>query len=78
MVLYKHPYFCRDAQLNFLCGDVFGAGIDTTLTTVQWVLAYICREQGRQEVLRSELRSRFTGKVEAADRAQVPNLEVSK
>lgn len=64
-----------DAQLNFLCGDIFGAGIDTTLTTVQWILAYLCSEQGRQMALREELRSKFSGKVEATDRGQVPDLE---
>ncbi|XP_049277586.1 cytochrome P450 306a1 [Anopheles funestus] len=51
--------FCDDIQLRHLMADLFGAGVDTTFTTIRWALLYIALYPMVQQRLREELRQRL-------------------
>ncbi|XP_058169927.1 cytochrome P450 306a1 [Anopheles ziemanni] len=51
--------FCSDKQLRHLMADLFGAGVDTTFTTIRWALLYIALHPNVQERLREELQQRL-------------------
>ncbi|EAA13571.4 AGAP004665-PA [Anopheles gambiae str. PEST] len=51
--------FCDDIQLRHLMADLFGAGVDTTFTTIRWALLYIALYPTVQKRLREELRQRL-------------------
>ena len=46
--------FIRYEDLHFLQGDIFGAGMDTTATTLKFVVLYLCKYPQWQERLRQE------------------------
>ena len=43
-----------EEQLCHLVADLFGAGLDTTLTTLKWALLYLATYPKVQDVIRSE------------------------
>lgn len=49
-------YF-NDAQFVHLLADLFGAGLDTTLSTLRWVLLFVAKNPIVQEKLYIELKS---------------------
>uniref|UniRef100_A0A182YEM7 Cytochrome P450 n=1 Tax=Anopheles stephensi TaxID=30069 RepID=A0A182YEM7_ANOST len=51
--------FCDDIQLRHLMADLFGAGVDTTFTTIRWALLYIALYPTVQQRLREELKQRL-------------------
>uniref|UniRef100_A0A182NN31 Cytochrome P450 n=1 Tax=Anopheles dirus TaxID=7168 RepID=A0A182NN31_9DIPT len=51
--------FCNDTQLRHLMADLFGAGVDTTFSTIRWALLYIALYPTVQHRLREELRQRL-------------------
>ncbi|XP_052863903.1 cytochrome P450 306a1 [Anopheles cruzii] len=46
---------CTDTQLRHLMADLFGAGIDTTFTTIRWALLYVTLHPKVQRRLREEI-----------------------
>lgn len=50
----SEKFFC-DEQFLHLLADLFGAGLDTTLTTLRWFLLYIAKNQEIQGKIYEEL-----------------------
>ena len=44
-----------EEQLCHLVADLFGAGLDTTLTTLKWALLYLATYPEVQDLIRSEI-----------------------
>ena len=44
-----------EEQLCHLVADLFGAGLDTTLTTLKWALLYLASYSETQESIRTEI-----------------------
>ena len=44
-----------EEQLCHLVADLFGAGLDTTLTTLKWALLYLATYPNVQDLIRSEV-----------------------
>uniref|UniRef100_A0AAG5CN60 Cytochrome P450 n=1 Tax=Anopheles atroparvus TaxID=41427 RepID=A0AAG5CN60_ANOAO len=51
--------FCSDIQLRHLMADLFGAGVDTTFSTIRWALLFIALHPSVQQRLREELEHRL-------------------
>lgn len=48
---------CSRKQLNYLLADIFGASLDTTLSTLRWYLLMIAANQDVQEKVYHEMKS---------------------
>ncbi|CAH1998239.1 unnamed protein product [Acanthoscelides obtectus] len=48
--------FYNDQQFHHLLGDLFGAGLDTTLTTIRWYFLYIAKHQKVQVKIKNEIK----------------------
>lgn len=55
----EEQFFCQ-SQLHHLLADIFGAGLDTTLTTLKWVLLYLCKYPETQETIWAEIQTKET------------------
>lgn len=45
-----------DSQLNHMLADIFGAGLDTTMTTIRWTLLFVSLDSHVQAKLRQEFK----------------------
>ncbi|XP_029052407.2 cytochrome P450 306a1 isoform X2 [Osmia bicornis bicornis] len=71
--------FYTEAQLYHLLADLFGAGTDTTLTTLRWFLLFMAAHPIEQEKIHLEM-NRCLRKQEAPtlnDRSAMPRLEAA-
>lgn len=70
--------FYSNQQFYHLLADVFGASLDTTLTTLRWLFLYLAVHQDIQTKLRHEILSIKTKKILTLDElVQVPYLEAT-
>lgn len=51
---------CTNSQLKHLLADLFGAGVDTTLTTIRWFLMFVSENEEVQNKIRSEFEENLT------------------
>ncbi|KAJ8917691.1 hypothetical protein NQ315_005138 [Exocentrus adspersus] len=49
--------FYNDQQFYHLLADIFGAGLDTTLTTLRWYLLYLAKHTAIQTNIRAEIQA---------------------
>lgn len=48
--------YCSDEQLRHLLADLFGAGVDTTLTTIRWFILFTALDENLKKKLRNEMK----------------------
>ena len=53
--------YYSDEQLYHLIGDLFGAGLDTTMTTLKWALLYLASYPKLQDIIAEELAATPSG-----------------
>nr|AVL92881.1 CYP450 [Locusta migratoria] len=68
-------FFC-DEQRNYLLADMFGAGLDTTLTTLRWFLLMMAAHPHEQELVWEELRA-LGRRPTLEDMGSLPRLEAA-
>lgn len=61
-----------------MAGDIFGAGIDTTVNTIQWCILYLCKRQSIQEDIYQDIQTRCGPIITLQDKHQLAYLQVSK
>ncbi|XP_030746633.1 cytochrome P450 306a1 [Sitophilus oryzae] len=59
--------YYTDEQLHYLLADMFGAGLDTTLTTLRWFLLYMAKNENTQTQFRIELNTVLNGRFPSID-----------
>lgn len=64
-----------DKQLCYLAGDIFGAGIDTTVNTIQWCILYLCKRQSIQEDIYQDIQTRCGPIITLQDKHQLAYLQ---
>ncbi|XP_055551502.1 cytochrome P450 306a1 [Wyeomyia smithii] len=67
--------FCSDSQLRHLLADLFGAGVDTTFTTLRWLLLYVGLHKDVQRKLREELYNQLLAAPTLDDVDSLPYLK---
>lgn len=65
-----------DKQFYHLLADIFGASLDTTLTTLRWFFLFMAIYPYEQEKIQKELDSVLNGRQPSLD--DLPNLPVTK
>lgn len=51
---------CTDTQLKHVLADLFGAGLDTTMTTIRWFLLFVANNENVQNKIRLEFETKLT------------------
>ncbi|CAH1118929.1 unnamed protein product [Phaedon cochleariae] len=70
--------FYNDQQFYHLLADIFGAGLDTTLTTLRWYLLYMAQNPTIQDKIRDEIQDVLQGRpFNLEDIAHLPLFEAS-
>ncbi|KAK1122009.1 hypothetical protein K0M31_009857 [Melipona bicolor] len=72
------PGFFTEPQLYHLLADLYGAGVDTTLTTLRWFLLFMAAYPAEQEKIQSEMDLCLKGaQLTLEDRIAMPRLEAA-
>uniref|UniRef100_A0A1B0F0M0 Cytochrome P450 n=1 Tax=Phlebotomus papatasi TaxID=29031 RepID=A0A1B0F0M0_PHLPP len=50
-----------DEQLKHVLADLFGAGLDTTSSTIRWILLFVARNPGVQQNIHEEMSKKLSG-----------------
>lgn len=66
--------YCSDAQQKHLLADLFGAGVDTTLTTIRWFLLFVANNENVQNRIRAEFQTNLTSMPSLDDYDKLPYL----
>ncbi|XP_033220454.1 cytochrome P450 306a1 [Belonocnema kinseyi] len=67
-----------DPQIFFLLADMFGAGVDTTITTLRWFLLFMAVYPNEQEEILKEMDNVLCGRGPTLnDRPSLPRLEAA-
>ncbi|CAH0555175.1 unnamed protein product [Brassicogethes aeneus] len=70
--------FYNDQQFYHLLADIFGAGLDTTLTTLRWYLLFMATNPQHQDILRQQIEEEVGNRlVKLSDIHSLPWLEAS-
>ncbi|KAJ8985272.1 hypothetical protein NQ317_007058, partial [Molorchus minor] len=67
--------FYNDQQFYHLLADIFGAGLDTTLTTLRWYLLYLAKHRNVQNSIRAEIREVLLGRSPSVE--DMPHLPLT-
>ncbi|XP_055641293.1 cytochrome P450 306a1 [Toxorhynchites rutilus septentrionalis] len=67
--------FCSDTQLRHVLADLFGAGVDTTFSTLRWIILLVALNKNVQKKLREELSSQLERAPTLDDVNQLPYLK---
>lgn len=67
--------FCSDAQLRHLLADLFGAGVDTTFTTLRWLILFMALNKDAQRRLRLEMATQLREEPTLNDMDSLPYLK---
>nr|XP_029723478.1 cytochrome P450 306a1-like [Aedes albopictus] len=67
--------FCSDVQLRHLLADLFGAGVDTTFTTLRWLILFLALNKDVQQRLRQEMAARLQAEPCLNDIDSLPYLK---
>ena len=68
--------YYSDEQLYHLIGDLFGAGLDTTMTTLKWALLYLASYPKLQDIIAEELAATPSG-ISFESAMKMPKTSVS-
>ena len=60
-----------------MVADLFGAGLDTTLTTLKWALLYLASHPETQEIIRAEI-GKLDEQMFFSTESDLPQTAVSK
>ncbi|XP_012282355.1 cytochrome P450 306a1 [Orussus abietinus] len=72
------PGSFTEPQYLHLLADLFGAGTDTSLTTIRWILLFVAAYPQEQDKVQEEMDSVLSGKdLTLEDRSQLPRLEAT-
>ncbi|KAK3911093.1 Cytochrome P450 306a1 [Frankliniella fusca] len=70
--------FYTDRQLHYLLADLFGAALDTTVTTLRWLLLFVAANPGVQARLHRELDAVLAGREPTLDdQAALPYVQAT-
>lgn len=69
--------FFRDEQLHHLVADIFGAGLDTTITSLKWALLYLATYPEAQKLIKKEVQEHNFNNRLFMSKSELPKTSVN-